>query len=46
MEQTGATELDIDLTFGWREAMHSRLMQVHYESIFIRARRARVTCML
>ena len=43
---TGATEQDIDLTFGWQEAMHSRQMQTHYESVFIRTRRACVTSML
>ena len=46
MRETGATEQDIDLTFGWQEAMHSRQMQTHYESVFVRARRACVTSML
>ena len=42
-EQTGATEQDIDLTFGWMEAFHSAKMQVHYESRFTRDRRCCVT---
>ena len=43
MAETGATEQDIDLTFGWREAMYSALMQIHYESKFDRERRKAVT---
>ena len=43
MEITGATEQDIDITFGWLEAMYSHRMQLHYESRFTRTVRARVT---
>lgn len=46
MEQTGATEQDIDLFFGWMEEMYSHKMQVHYESTFDRERRTRVTMMI
>ena len=46
MGETGATEVDIDMIFGWLEAMYSHKMQLHYESTFTRTRRARVTCML
>ena len=40
---TGATEEDIDLVFGWQEAMYSQKMQKHYETRFIRDRRSLVT---
>ena len=43
MAQTGATELDIDLIFGWNEALHSQKMQLHYETKFNREKRTRVT---
>ena len=43
MAETGATEQDIDLTFGWQEAMYSARMQVHYESKFVREKRKAVT---
>ena len=43
MSETGATEQDIDLTFGWQEAMYSAKMQVHYESKFVREKRKAVT---
>ena len=46
MSITGATEQDIDLTYGWREAMYSHLMQVHYESKFDREKRKAVTRMV
>ena len=46
MAETGATEQDIDLTYGWREAMYSHLMQVHYESKFDREKRKAVTRMV
>ena len=46
MAETGATEVDIDMIFGWLEAMYSHKMQLHYESTFTRTRRTRVTCML
>ena len=42
-EETGATEQDIDLVFGWQEAFYSKKMQIHYESDFDRVRRAAVT---
>jgi hypothetical protein len=43
MDRSGASEQDIDLTFGWREAMYSQVMQYHYETRFNRERRYRVT---
>ena len=43
---TGATEQDIDMVFGWLEAMYSQRMQLHYESRFDRIRRAMVTSQL
>ena len=43
MSQTGASEQDIDLTFGWMENFYSAKMQVHYESRFTRERRSCVT---
>ena len=46
MGETGATEIDIDMIFGWLEAMYSHRMQLRYESNFTRTRRARVTSML
>ena len=46
MSQTGATEDDIDLTFGWQERMYSQKMQNHYESLFTRDVRHRVTMYL
>ncbi len=46
MGETGATEEDIDLTFGWKEAMYNAEMQVHYEARFNREKRACVTSML
>ena len=38
MHLTGATERDIDLVFGWKEAFYSKEMQLHYESSFDRER--------
>ncbi len=46
MEATGATEMDLDLMFGWQERMYSRKMQIHYEQRFTRERRACVTSLL
>ena len=46
MGETGATEQDIDIIFGWLEAMYSQKMQLHYESTFTRTRRAAVTSMI
>ena len=40
---TGASEQDIDMIFGWLEAMYSHKMQLHYESRFDRTRRSMVT---
>jgi hypothetical protein len=41
--ETGASEQDIDLMFGWMEAFYSARMQLHYESYFVRERRCAVT---
>ena len=46
MHITGATERDIDLVFGWNEAMYRAIMQLHYESNTQRDRRAMVTSMM
>ena len=46
MAQTGATERDIDIIFGWQEAFYNSKMQTHYESTFTREVRTRVTRML
>ena len=46
MAETGVTEADIDLIFGWQEAFYSQKMQRHYESHFDRIRRAAVTSMI
>ena len=46
MEQTGVTEADIDIIFGWQEAFYSQKMQRHYESHFDRIRRAAVTSLI
>ena len=43
---TEATEMDLDLYFGWQERMYSQKMQVHYESTFTRVRRKAVTSRL
>ena len=43
MAETGASEQDIDLVFGWMEAMYSARMQLHYESKFDREKRKAVT---
>ena len=43
MAETSASEQDIDLVFGWQEAMHSARMQLHYESKFDREKRKAVT---
>ena len=40
---TGATEREIDITFGWQEALYNSIMQLHYESHFDREQRATVT---
>ena len=46
MGETGATEQDIDIIFGWLEAMYSHKMQLHYQSTFTRTRRSAVTSMM
>ena len=46
MHITGATERDIDMVFGWKEAFYSKEMQLHYESSFDRERRCMVTSMM
>ena len=46
MEQTGASEMDIDLTLGWQERMYTSRMSIHYEQRFTRERRAAVTSLL
>ena len=33
MTETGATEADIDLLFGWREKFYSEQMQVHHAGL-------------
>ena len=43
---TGATEQEIDIIYGWSEAMYSAKMQLHYDSDFDFLRRAAVTSML
>ena len=45
-EETGATEEEIDLVFGWQEALYSQRMQRHYESDFDFIRRAAVTSLM
>ena len=44
--ETGATEQDIDLVFGWQEAFYTAKMQLHYEGIFDRVRRSAVTSLI
>jgi hypothetical protein len=46
MDETGATPMDIDLTFGWKEADYKKEMQVHYEVRFTREKRTAVTSLL
>ena len=45
-EETGATEQDIDIIFGWLENFYSAKMQMHYESKFDREKRKAVTMMV
>ena len=45
-EETGATEQDIDIIFGWLENFYSAKMQMHYESKFDREKRKVVTMMV
>ena len=44
--KTGATEEEIDLNFGWNEAMHGAKMQNYYEQSFTRERRCALTSLL
>jgi hypothetical protein len=46
--QTGASEMDIDVVFGWNEAERRKNMQLHYQGLdrVQRVRRACVTMML
>ena len=46
MARSGATEMDIDMMFGWQERMYNQRMQFHYETFFSRAVRHRVTMYL
>ena len=43
METTGASEQDIDITFGWMESFYSAKMQMHYETKLKREKRSAVT---
>ena len=43
---TGATEMEIDLTYGWQERFYNLKMQVHYEARFDRVRRAAVSSLI
>ena len=43
---TGATEMEIDLTYGWQERFYNSKMQVHYEARFDRVRRAAVSSLI
>ena len=45
-EETGVTEQDIDIIFGWLENYYSSKMQMHYESKFDREKRKAVTMMV
>jgi|TARA_B100000524_G_scaffold233342_1_gene123987 hypothetical protein len=46
MAETGASEEDIDLVFGWNEAVHASKMQNYYASRRDIVRRAAVTSRL
>ena len=46
MHLTGATERDIDIIFGWNEALYHAIMQLHYESNLQREKRSMVTSMI
>ena len=46
MNITGATERDIDIIFGWNEALYHSMMQLHYESNLQREKRCVVTSMM
>ena len=41
--ETGASEQDIDIMFGWQEAFYSAKMQMHYETKLLREVRTCVT---
>ena len=44
--ETGASDVDIDLFFGWMEAFYRKLMQLHYAGRNERVARNRVTMMV
>ena len=48
MGETGVTESQIDIYFGWHERLLLRSMQIHYASLSIRERMllARITGMM
>ena len=46
MALTGCSEEDIDLMFGLNERLYSQQMQLHYETMFSRENRYRVTMYL
>ena len=46
MHITGATERDIDIIFGWNEALYHAIMQLHYESNLQWEKRCMVTSMM
>ena len=43
MSETGVSEIDIDLFFGWLEKQYEKLMQLHYKGREDRVKRAAVT---
>lgn len=45
-KETGASDTDIDLFFGWMEAYYRKLMALHYAGRGDRVKRARVTMMV
>ena len=44
--KTGASDMDIDLFYGWQEAMYRKLMQIHYAGRSDRVKRSRVTMLV
>ena len=45
-EETGVSDTDIDLFFGWMEAFYRKKMQLHYAGRTDRVKRSRVTMMI
>ena len=45
-KETGVSDTDIDLFFGWLEAFYRKLMQLHYAGRTDRVKRSRVTMMI